>query len=534
MDNEIAELLKRLGPLLSGRLTEALVQEKGVSPAAARQRLQRHSSPVKHLELPFAKRARFFYLQQQYGTPLFWQRLGEALEANEGAYSRVIKALNARGGIIPLAHLSAAAACSDGEKQLSASEVVKRLTDARLVEEINLPGIGPSLAYAKGASYIDDALPEVRARLICEAVLLDSVKEWAAKLGLGSFQSFRVRGSSLHSIPMVSVFAWDMTAPSYLAHLANWSGSEPKPGFLTVDLLLKPEVELSDISPFLYKCASMSKVGSARCLHFFIAHLYSQEALNEVRRAGVVPATVESLFGTEVAKALLQLAQVLREAAAESIDLEKFDYLFRTLGKIEGAAGRLRGALFEFLVATVVRIQKGDAVPQMNRIYRQDGKDAAEVDVCSIGNGTGRFIECKGYIPGHFLPDDEMHAWLTKRIPLVRKQTLENLEHSNLKFVFEMWLTGELTDTAKEMLKSAQERASGGTKYSIEFYGPKEIEAMVKKTGDKNLLKVLRDHFLNAPLAIPVSLGNPVSKRRITPFDRGVVWSKDKSEGRAD
>lgn len=79
-------------------------------------------------------------------------------------------------------------------------------------------------------------------------------------------------------------------------------------------------------------------------------------------------------------------------------------------------------------------------------------------------NGTGRFIECKGYIPGYYLPDDEMHGWLTKRIPLVRKQTLENPEHSNLKFVFEMWLTGELTETEKEMLKSAQQRASGGTK----------------------------------------------------------------------
>lgn len=54
---------------------------------------------------------------------------------------------------------------------------------------------------------------------------------------------------------------------------------------------------------------------------------------------------------------------------------------------------------------------------------------------------------------------------------------------------------------------------------------------MVKKTCDKNLLKVLREHFLNAPLAIPVSLGNPVSKRRITPFDRAVVWPKDESEG---
>lgn len=67
-------------------------------------------------------------------------------------------------------------------------------------------------------------------------------------------------------------------------------------------------------------------------------------------------------------------------------------------------------------------------------------------------------------------------------------------------------------------------------KYSIEFYGPPEIETMVKKSVDKNLLKVLRDHFLNALLAIPDSIGNPVSRGRITPFARGVGWPMDESE----
>ncbi len=518
MSKELAELLLEHGPQLSGPLCGLLAQKKGLSADAARQRLARRRSPVKFLTLPFAKRARFFYVDSQFGSPQFWTRLSEALESNGGAYSRLIKALNARGGIIPLSHLAAAAATSADRKQIAAPEMVERLVEVRLVEEITLPGIGPCLAYAKGASYIDELVPDAKARLVCESVLLESVKDWAAKLGLGSYGSFMLRGES-QSAPMVSKFAWDMTAPSYLAHLADWS-DKPKPGFLAVDVLLKQHVELADVQPFLYKCTSLRKVSRARCLYIFIAHRYSLEALNALRAAGIVPATVVSLFGKEVAEALLTLASVLREAAGTVKDVEKFELLFTTLGRSEGAAGRLRGALFEFIVAAVVRIQKGDAVPDMNKIYREQGKDVAEVDVRSIANGTGRFIECKGLLPGHLLDDAEVDKWLKRRIPVVRKHTVANPEWANLKCVFEMWLTGELSQTGKSLVEEAKKAASEGKKQTIEVYGPREIEEMIENTGDKNLLKVFRDHFLNAPLANLAELGNPVSKRRINQFDR--------------
>lgn len=361
MDNLLAVFLGKHGPQLSGPLAEALAVDLGISATAARQRLARHAYPVKRLNLPFAKGALFYYVAQQFGTDLFWKRLGDALESNNGAYSRVVRALSARGGIIPLSHFAAAVGCSSGQRQLSADEVFRRLLDVRLVEELEIPGLGQSVAFAKGATFIDDELPSIKARLICEDVLLEHIKEWAAKLGLGSFHSFQLRGGSVNAVPNVSSIAWDMTAPSYLTHLANWSGPKPKPGFLTVDLLLKTEITASDIAPFLYKCTTLRKSSSARCLHFFVAHHYSEKALHEIKRAGVVPATISSLFGTEVAKALLELANVLREAAARSVDLGKFDELFRRLGKVEGASGRLRGALFEFLVAEVVRAQCGDA-----------------------------------------------------------------------------------------------------------------------------------------------------------------------------
>lgn len=44
----------------------------------------------------------------------------------------------------------------------------------------------------------------------------------------------------------------------------------------------------------------------------------------------------------------------------------------------------------------------------------------------------------QGLLPGRQLPDSEIEAWLTKRIPSVRSQTLENSEFKNIKLTFEL------------------------------------------------------------------------------------------------
>lgn len=163
--------------------------------------------------------------------------------------------------------------------------------------------------------------------------------------------------------------------------------------------------------------------------------------------------------------------------------------------------------------------QTDTAALEMNKIYRTEGKTVAEVDVRAIArNRLGRFIECKGLLPGNSVDDDDVYAWLNRRIPLVRTKTLENPELQNIKFKFEMWLTGKLSEKAQAMVSAAQ--AQAGKKYTIDVYGPEKIEDIVKNECDDNLLKILRDHFLRAPLAIPDEFGNEVSKRRITLFEK--------------
>ncbi|PXW22292.1 hypothetical protein [Paraburkholderia caballeronis] len=514
MRDDLLDFLLSEGPQLSGQLAVGLEKWLGITPAAARKKIERRSKSVRELKLPFARRAKFLYAATQYGSDKFWARLAEALEEGNGAYARVIRALRARGGLLPLAHLASAAGISSGARQISFERVWQDLVDTGLFQTIEVPGLGECFAFARKDASLDELLPDIRARLIAETVLLQSVHEWAAKLGLGSFGSFKLRICQQGTAPTVSVFQWDLTAPSYVSALATWNSGRPNPGFMVLDVLLKEQVELNDLLPFIYKCKTLRQVRNVRTLQFFVAHRYTPKALDAIRREGIVPATTESLFGTDVARALMELSGTLTQAATQAIDPEKFSHLFDKLGKVEGAAGTLRGALFEFVVADVMRRTVGGANVNMNKIYRKDGKDVAEVDVrVHVPDQEIRFIECKGLLPGRLLPDSEIEAWLTKRIPSVRSQTLENSEFKNIKLTFELWLTGELSPEAQRRISTAQ-AAVDPERYTIKVLLARDIEESVKRFPD--LRKVVKQHFLEHPMAAPIDVINPFSKRQIS------------------
>lgn len=216
MKNEIADYLSLHGPMASGELAEGLATQLSISPVAARKRIQRREAPVRTVKLSLPKGAQFLYVEHQYGSPAFWERLSAALMDGNGAYARAIRALNARGGLIPERHFSAAAGTSGGQRQVSGEEVVKRLVAAELLQEIEMPDLGPCVAFARGGEHLDEKLPAIRARLIAEAVLLQAIEGWAAKLGLGSFHSFKLRPDRYGEQPTVGPFTWDLSVPSYL------------------------------------------------------------------------------------------------------------------------------------------------------------------------------------------------------------------------------------------------------------------------------------------------------------------------------
>jgi hypothetical protein len=496
------ELMENTGPCLSTELTSLLVEKHGLSAEAARKRVSRGCPGLKRLAyLPFPRKARFLYLQQDYRSQQYWASLKEAILSSSSAYAPAYAALLQRGGIIPKVHFPiACGAPLRQKKHLSSDTILSRLKLANIIDEIEVPGVGICIVLAEASTSLDRDYSRLKARLITEAILLKAIRMWARNLGLVSFDKVELRDES-ETMPRVGTFAWDLTGPSYLAHMVDW-GKEGKlaPGFIACDVLLDTKVTELGLRPFLHKCATLrnlKRVG--RCFSMFVADSYSKDAFRKAKESGIVPATPETLFGTEVAQGLMQLTKVLTDAARASIKPEVFAEMFQRLGKIEGAATNLRGALFEYIAADLVR-QTISASVTLNKIFRDDtGTLAAEVDVLAVeGKRAVYFIECKGYQPSGTVEDDEVEQWLTKRIPIVRQHALRHPEWKSLELHFEFWTTGKLSENAEARIKHAKASTS---KYIVEYRDADGVYAYAQGTKDPSLIRILKQHFLEHPMA---------------------------------
>ena len=383
MSDIIENYLRHHGPCLSSELSEYLVNDQKLTPTAARKRVSRAKGQVHRLSyISFPRKARFIYLQEQFGSPTFWDRLVEKLLQAKSAYGLAIAAIQQRGGVIPLRHFEIACGAPLKQKRhLSPTTISDRLIQAKLLQRTDVPGLGECITLVQSAGYYDRTAGEVRARLIAEDFLLRAIQSWLRKLGLVSYDKVKIRGGDS---PQVGPFAWDLTAPSYLGCMVK--SDKPghvKPGFIACDVYLGDSpVDKNGIQPFINKCVKLRmlrNIGS--CMQIFVADEYAPDAFQDLKKHGIVPATPSNLFGEEVGEGLTALFQVLRDAARRAIDPERFDLLFRTLGKIKGEAPQLRGTLFEYLVADVLR-KKSVPEVRMNRMFKsQTGKKQKQMSL---------------------------------------------------------------------------------------------------------------------------------------------------------
>ena len=500
MSKMVEEIMQEIGPCLSTDLTQLLIERKGLSPEAARQRVSRGCFGLKRLaHLPFPRNARFLYLQKDYRSPWYWEELKKSILNNSPAYGTALAAMLQRDGIMPKEHfLIACGAPIRQQKHLSSETILDRLKLANIFDEIEVPGVGTCVVLADITNSLDQYVSKFKSRLIVESILLKAIRMWLRNLGLVSFDKIMLRDES-ELLPKVGTFAWDLTGPSYLAPMIERDiNGKPVPGFIVCDVLIGSELTEYGLRPFLHKCTTirnLKRIG--RCLQIFVADSYSKQAIQNAKKAGVVPATTESLFGAEVAKSLTQLADVLIHAAKVSIKPEIFDELFQRLSRIEGAAINLRGALFEYLVAELVRQSISQNIT-LNKIYRDETGAEAEVDVLAVNAKEVYFIECKGYQPFGTIDDNDVERWLKKRIPLIRKQALAHPDYKSNKMYFEFWTTGKLSETAIAMVQNAKDNTK---KYTIEYRDAAAVYSYAKDVGDRALIKTLRQNFLDHPMA---------------------------------
>lgn len=493
--------LQRYGPSLSSDVTAHLVKTLNLKPPAARQRVSR-SPKVKELSgLPFPRRARFLYLQEQFGSPRYWDALGAALIKTNSAYGFAIAALRQREGVVSLKQFPiVCGAPTRQSKHLAPETILARLEGAGLVSRLTLRGVGDCVGLVQVEGHYDWLGDHLHAKAISEGILLLALRDWLRNLNLASYNAIRVRGDE--TAPRVGTLLWDLSGPSYVYPLTRSGKGGGRNGFVACDVLLGETMTAAGVAPFLRKCTTLRGLRNVgACLQILVADRFDAAAFAALKSAGVVPATPAGLFGEEIAESLRELTSVLESAARNVIDPERFETLFRALGKINGADNQLRGTLFEYLAAEVARRTLGSNV-QMNRLFKDTEGLEAEADVVAVWPDQGiTIIECKGYSPRGDIPDDKFKRWLQYNVPVCFRSIKLHPDWKNFTPHFEFWATGRLSPDALALFEQVQSSVNPG-RYTLGLRQNARLHEDCRTTGDPTLLRAFEKHFTVPPAAL--------------------------------
>jgi hypothetical protein len=340
----------------------------------------------------------------------------------------------------------------------------------------------------------------LKARLTTEKILLLAVRDWARKLGAASYDKVALRDDA-DGPPRVGTFAWDLTGPSYLRAMVRRTPDGPKPGFFVCDVVSGESVDAAAVSAFTRKCELMANMQRMPpLLPIFIADRFSRDAFNLGRSRGVMVATPGALFGRDVAVGLAALLQTLSKAAAVAVRRpDLIGELFDKLGRIEGAAANLRGALFEMLVGhCVVKIDDG-TIDIGKKIVEVETGARAEIDVFRIKEYREVWsYECKAHQPSEIVGRSVVEKWLTEKVPLIHRVLRREGRFQESAFHFEFWTCGSFSDEALTLLKDA---AAHTGRYFLGWKDGTAVRAYAGKVRPKAIAEMLDQHFFGHPIA---------------------------------
>lgn len=509
----IEQYLQDHGPQLSSVIVDHLVSSTGISHAAARKRVSRKSpDQVKRLSLiKFPKNESFLYLPSQFASPWYWTSLSSVLHLNNTAYGAALNSLISRDGLVLERHFHII--CGSPEKQkghIPSSVVLERLLSAGLVRKLPSDLGGPVISIRRSDSEIESRIDDFRWRLFIENILIDAISTWLKKLSLVSYGSIQSRDDD--PAPKVGTFFWDLTAPTYLSPLIGKSRSgDVKPGFWVCDVHYGRTFDEVAAAVFIRKCKTfraLRNVGS--CVQMVVASKFSGEAFALLKSNGIVAATVENLFGREAALALTSLKDTLVTASqAEFLNSERLKDAIEKLKQLQGERGRLKGTLFEFLIADVVRkTSPGLSQLRLNHIIKNN-KQQAEIDVLAYSEGRHvRFVEAKAYNPHFHLSKDQVVRWLSHNIKVAYRAAEAHEDWKRVPKVFELWTCAPLDDDSLALVEA--ERAKVGGKYEIIVRQKDELIPEFGEAKNEALLKLLKEYFL--PDQPPISRSSQHTK----------------------
>ncbi len=498
MSDDIYELLTKNGPGLTTEIISALTG-KGISGVAARKRVQRAQGRYERFAgIRFEKNARFIYLEDQYGDQRFWENFEEACHQAGKSYWAAITTLKSRGGVAPLKLFPRVAGTPSARKgQLSPDRILERLSKVHLLEEFS-EGEREYVRF-KPFYFPRASLSQVRANELAEEIALLGIKDWARRIGFGSYGKFATRYEA--DPPVVSGITWDLTAPSYMRPLVSVRNGAAIPGFFACDINLRDVIRKAEAEAFLRKCdmaAAPQKVSPI--LPMMVGHVFETEALSLLKGKGILAVSLRNLFGEELAEALCELVEMLTDLGRKiSGDPDRLIRVMNSLSKIKGASDNLLGDLFELVIGSVVKDVEGGYLKTGERGRDTKSGREAEIDV-QLDRGADKgvlVIECKAKNPRARVAESDIKNWYEDRVPLIYSILSNGGTYTEKPFRFELWSNGQFSASGLSWLKKQQSDFGG---YTIGWKEGPGLKVYADKAKNKSLRDMLNEHYFRSAL----------------------------------
>ncbi len=378
--------------------------------------------------------------------------------------------------------------------------VLQRMEAVRLVRIDSFDGYGECVVVDGNGAFGAADIASMKARLATESVLLLAVRDWVRKLAMVSYNTVAIRDLSQAERPTFGTCRWDLCGPSYLRPFVMRSADgTPKPGFVVCDAFAGDGLGVEQIKYFLRKCQLLTPFAKlSPFLPILVAERYSKDAFAAGKRAGILMATSRTLFGEEVAAALTSLLRTLTKAAAVAAgNPDKIHELFSTLGRIEGAAANLRGALFEMIVGFLVREREGNTIDIGERVTDPNSGQSVEMDVRRIKEDQECWVyECKGHQPTDLVDIKMVRGWVEK-IGVIHSVLRREGRFQGCRFGFEFWTCGNFEAEAIEFLKSVQ---LARPKLNLAWRDGVAVREYAAATNKKSILDTLDEHYFRHPV----------------------------------
>jgi hypothetical protein len=127
------------GPKRSSYLVQKLIEKESIKPDTARKRLTRLKTPIKSLKnFNLSNKEKIFYLDEQFGTALFFDDISQILMSTNTAAGRALSALNTKKGVLPeyIFAKTSGLAVGFSKKHVHHTKVIEQLKSIGLVHTV--------------------------------------------------------------------------------------------------------------------------------------------------------------------------------------------------------------------------------------------------------------------------------------------------------------------------------------------------------------------------------------------------------------